>query len=282
MSDDTAEPSEESSEQPTQYEMYGTLVALAADAWGLKTATARLQASSDLRASRLFFFMTQAPPFLRGVDAALVLLQRAATRVSAHEAAVILLGRAAADAELSLEALLSGNHSIVSDSARDLMEIEWLLRDFTLDTSRMPLWLAAEEPQRLREFSPSKIRRRLAQAQHGDSTLVLPDDQEYRVHSQELHPTPYSSQTGGKELFRQAESTALLMEAFEIVIHLYRCLGASYDLELALGTAEQAVDQEELIETLQSTLRFLQESLQGVLDSDVLPPRVPIPRSNNH
>jgi hypothetical protein len=41
MSDDTAEPSEGSSEQPNQYEMYGTLVALAADAWGLKTATTR-------------------------------------------------------------------------------------------------------------------------------------------------------------------------------------------------------------------------------------------------
>ncbi|HEX8860078.1 MAG TPA: hypothetical protein VGC06_13495 [Actinomycetes bacterium] len=276
MSDDTAE----SSEQPSQYEMYGTLVGLAADAWGLKAATARLQASSDLRASRLLFFMTQAPPFLGGVDAALVLLQRAATRLSAHEAAVILLQRAAADGELSLEALLSGNHSIVSDSARDLMEIEWLLRDFTLDTGRMPVWLAAEEPQRLKEFGPGKIRRRLAQAQHGDPLLVLPDDQEYRVHSRELHPTPYNSQTGGKELFRQAEPTALLMEAFEIVIHLYRCLEASYDLELALGTAEQAVGQEELIETLQSTLRFLQESLKGVLDSDVLPPRVPIPRDN--
>src|SRR5262249_41951018 len=109
MSNETAEPSEESSEQPSQYEMYGNLVTLAADAWGLKTGTARLQASIDLRASRLLFFMTQAPPFLSGVDAALVLLEHSVARLSAHEAAVILLQRAAADAELSLEALLSGN-----------------------------------------------------------------------------------------------------------------------------------------------------------------------------
>jgi hypothetical protein len=71
-----------------------------------------------------------------------------------------LIDRAQADFATALEAALSGFHTIAHDAMRDVMEIEFLPRDFYFEPSHIQEWLSASETRRLAKFSPAILPRR--------------------------------------------------------------------------------------------------------------------------
>lgn len=100
-----------------------------------------------------------------------------------------LVTRVGKDFASAIDAALSGFNGVVLDTMRDVMEVEYLFRDFSNDSSRISMWLEADRSILLREFSPSALRRRIADAA-GKRPQDLPDAFEYRLHSEGLHVSP--------------------------------------------------------------------------------------------
>jgi hypothetical protein len=103
-----------------------------------------------------------------------------------------LVDRLGADFETALEANLSGYPSVVFDAMRDVMEIELLCLDFTLEPARITAWLTSDRKSRLREFSPGAVRQRVMNS--GLHSISSGDhvDADYAAHSEGLHVSPVS------------------------------------------------------------------------------------------
>ena len=100
-----------------------------------------------------------------------------------------LIRRAHDDFVTALEATLSGFHSVAYDAMRDVMEIEFLLRDFYHQPGSIERWLAATPKQRNDSFRPAVLRQRHAQ-RIGKLPQEMPEARDYRGHSSVLHVTP--------------------------------------------------------------------------------------------
>jgi hypothetical protein len=75
-----------------------------------------------------------------------------------------LIRRAIADFETALEATLSSYTAVAFDAMRDVLEIDYLLRDFAVDQQLIDEWLNADEKTLLNKFSPGSVRKRLQAA----------------------------------------------------------------------------------------------------------------------
>ena len=75
---------------------------------------------------------------------------------------VFLVHRAYGDFVTAIEGSLSGFHKVVSDAMRDVMEIEFLIRDFTIFPSNLDEWLSGSEKVRRNKYSSAALRRRYA------------------------------------------------------------------------------------------------------------------------
>src|SRR6185437_6587802 len=69
-----------------------------------------------------------------------------------------LLVRANGDFETALEATLSGFYSTAFDAMRDVMEIEFLLREFYFEPENIQEWLTCSEKERFNLFRPAVLR----------------------------------------------------------------------------------------------------------------------------
>ena len=107
-----------------------------------------------------------------------------------------LIRRVRGNFQLGLESALSGFHSVTHDSMRDVMEVEFLLREFYYDQSRIQEWLQATPKDLNNKFRPATLRNR-----HAKRLSRQPDDiseaTEYRGHSMMLHVSPYPHPFGG-------------------------------------------------------------------------------------
>jgi len=102
-----------------------------------------------------------------------------------------LIKRIRDDFETAIEASLSGLHSIVFDTMRDVMEIWMLLQEFAHDPARLPKWLGSSDQELANDFAPRELRRRQA-ARLGVKREDLPETTDYRGHSRSLHVSPKS------------------------------------------------------------------------------------------
>ncbi len=100
-----------------------------------------------------------------------------------------LVERARGDFITALEATLSGFHLVTFDAMRDVMEIEFLLRDFCLSPEHIEEWLDANESNRYTRFRPAILRQRYAQ-HLGKLPQDLGEAADYKGHSRFLHVTP--------------------------------------------------------------------------------------------
>ena len=110
-----------------------------------------------------------------------------------------LIRRAKGDFETALEAALSGFHAVAHDAMRDVMEIEFLLRDFIFEPSHIDQWLSCTPKERHDRFRPAILRQRHAQ-RLGKAPQDLGEATDYKAHSQSLHVTPRASPFGGPGL----------------------------------------------------------------------------------
>lgn len=107
-----------------------------------------------------------------------------------------LIDRAQADFVTGLEATLSGFHSVAHDAMREVMEIEFLLREFYHEPDRIQEWLKASPKQQNDKFRPAILRQRHA-ARHNVKPENLVEANDYRSHSLYLHVTTAKNPFGG-------------------------------------------------------------------------------------
>ena len=106
-----------------------------------------------------------------------------------------LIGRIQGDFQTGLEATLSGFHSVAFDAMRDVMEVEFLLRDFYHDSHRIEEWVQATHKERMNKFRPGLLRQRHAK-RLGRQLEDVAEASDYRGHSMFLHVTPYENPFG--------------------------------------------------------------------------------------
>jgi hypothetical protein len=132
---------------------------------------------------------------LKGANDLMVQLDRIATAFAAEPQLcklTFLIRRVIADFETALEATLSSYTAVAFDAMRDVLEIEYLLRDFALNEELIDEWLNADERTIIKKFGPNRVRQRLKAAgikgfgQNAQSA-------DYKGHSQMLHPAPSRS-----------------------------------------------------------------------------------------
>ena len=85
---------------------------------------------------------------MKGVNDLLVQLDRIATAFGAEprlHKLTFLIRRVIADFETALEATLSSYAAAAFDAMRDVLEIDYLLKDFALDEKLIDEWLNADE-----------------------------------------------------------------------------------------------------------------------------------------
>jgi len=110
-----------------------------------------------------------------------------------------LVGRARGDFQTALEATLSGYHSVAHDAMRDVMEIEFLLREFYHEPQHIEHWVSYTDKERNDKFRPALLRQRHAR-RLGREPQDLAEAADYRAHSMFLHVSPHRNPFGGPGL----------------------------------------------------------------------------------
>jgi hypothetical protein len=100
------------------------------------------------------------------------------------------VSRAREDFEVAIEATLGRSHSVVADQMRDVMEIQFLIRDFNAEHRRIDEWLTATEKDRFNQFRPVVLRQRHTAAL-GKKPEDMTEALDYKGHSQSVHVTPH-------------------------------------------------------------------------------------------
>lgn len=139
---------------------------------------------------------------LKGIEELLVHLRKlhdAFERSNDLRPIAFLLFRAYADFQTALEASLSGFNSIAADSMRDVMEIEFLLREFYFEPDNIHKWLTCSEEERLNNFRPGVLRQKYAN-RVGKQPKDLMEAFDYKGHSISLHVSPGFNPFGGPGL----------------------------------------------------------------------------------
>lgn len=164
-----------------------------------------LRHAQKVRRQRLQFFMKMTGR-LEGLEEFSVFLDSCVKWFSSIDQlrpVDFLLHRAGCDFVTAIEALLSGFNAVSFDTMRDVMEIEFLLSDFTAHPENIQFWLTCNEQQRRREFSPIRLRQRKSD-RLGVDVRELPDTVDYRGHSMALHVNPFVNPFGGRGLSHEA------------------------------------------------------------------------------
>jgi hypothetical protein len=98
--------------------------------------------------------------------------------------------RAIHDFIIGVYGALSGQHVVMFESMRDVMEIELLLREFRNQPQRIQEWINSDNPSLKRNFAPDKLRE-LHAKRIGVRKEDLPESTDYKAHSIGLHVTPF-------------------------------------------------------------------------------------------
>jgi hypothetical protein len=131
-------------------------------------------------------------PYLRGIEELFEYLGKILTAFEGETSLKrisFLVARAQADFEIAVEAVLAGLNSVVLDHMRDVMEIEYLLREFSHDARQIEVWLHTDSKARYKEFNPAKLRERHAK-RLGRKPESAAERFEYKHHSEMLHVAP--------------------------------------------------------------------------------------------
>jgi len=164
------------------------------------------------------------------------------------EAAGLVL-RILDDTEISVEAILGGSPALVSDSCRDIMEIEFLLYEFAASGSAIGEWASLPEHIRNQRFGFSAMRKKEEKRRRIADGLVLPDKFEYMAHCEQLHPTASGGLFGSKGNGHMSAEQSIEFGVTEVYRHSERALHATYrylasldDLSLDVPEAARSLD----------------------------------------
>jgi hypothetical protein len=158
-------------------------------------------------------------------------IREAYERSEALKDIAFLVKRVRADFESAVDAGLAGFNGVVLDTMRDVMEVEYLLRDFLHDNQQIRRWLNADRATLIKDFGPAALRRRHA-AVRGTVPEKLPDAFEYRLHSEGLHVSPafILDDLAGKGFTEVPSARAVEFCFAEMFEHGRRVILAAHDL----------------------------------------------------
>jgi len=153
-----------------------------------------------------------------------------------------LIARARGDFETALETTLAGLHAVVFDSMRDVMEIEFLLRDFVDNPGHMNEWLTVSDRKRREKFDPAMLRKRFAERQ-GSKPEDMIEAKDYKAHSQYLHVTPYSNPFGSPGFVDDSHPGILGAYFWELLEHGRRLIFVIFRLQNNIETFQALSEQ---------------------------------------
>ncbi len=185
----------------------------------------------------------------------------------------VLVDRVRADLEEAIDGFLCGVRATVSNSMRDVMEAELLIRLFALAPDEITTWLGASAEELRKIFSPVKVRMRVASLEGLPPQMELPDTVEYQAHSEGLHVTP--DPDGVRNMKPSGTLDDFDHLSLEIAIHASRFITAIGSLFDGFGIA--ASDTPDL--NLRSIGDLVKTSSLAQVNS-VLPPREPRTRAD--
>lgn len=175
------------------------------------------------------------PTDLQAIELLLDFLISASNLLKKNEgtsALIFIPERIADDVRVSLDGLLSGYLQIPSDAMRDIMETEFLIRDFALDPEQINVWRNADENVLRRKFRPVHLRQRQASAL-GVPITEVHGATDYGTHSRLLH-------VGPPLLF--SRSPQLGHEAVHVLDSLNEIVGHGISIVEALAALFSAIE----------------------------------------
>jgi hypothetical protein len=140
-----------------------------------------------------------------------------------------LAWRAKGDFETCLESTLSGYPAVAQDSMRDVMEIEFLLREFFFEPNHIGDWLACSDKERHERFRPALLRQRYAK-RLGKQPQDLGEAADYKGHSMFLHVSPRANPFGGPGLVVDVSPSGADGGFWEMFAHARSIVHAFYFL----------------------------------------------------
>jgi hypothetical protein len=188
-----------------------------------------LSGREERRGLHLFQMLTHLRPLFEGLSQLREALLWLGRRPGVDDDIDSLLREAAQRVLTGVESILAKAEPRVLDEARHLMEIEFLLRDFSRTPERLDVWRQLSEDERTRQFGFRELRQREEKALGFVGRHVLFDEEEYRFHSLSLHPQPLG---GRRPLPAPDEVSGLFRDAADLLHH------ASRVWEAALAAAE--------------------------------------------
>jgi hypothetical protein len=197
-----------------------------------------LYRSGHFRAARLRRYLNT--PMLPGLNR---LLERLDLAGDAYEKddrlkpATVLVRHARADFEAAIVCTFSGLSFACRDQVRDVMEIEYLLRDFRYDLPRLDQWAKASPDEERNRFAPGNLRQREAQ-RRGIGVNELVDSLDYKLHSKALHVTKDSFRSVARGVESDRGQVGVLhgdQDLWEIFVHAGRLLEQVIGLYEAAG-----------------------------------------------
>lgn len=161
---------------------------------------------------------------LSGVEELLRHLELCTKSIKRHHPGIAyLLARAAADFETGTEATLSGYVNVAHEAMRDVMEIEFVLREFLEDPDTLDAWFNATPKELHDRYRPAVLRQRHA-SRRGQRPEDLPEATDYKAHSRFLHVTPWPTQFALKGLTSARGLFAVDMCFWEMFEHARRLI----------------------------------------------------------
>lgn len=112
---------------------------------------------------------------------------------------------------------------------RDVMEIEFLLREFYFEPAHIADWLQCSDKERNDRFRPAVLRQRHA-ARVGKRLQDMGEGADYRGHSMFLHVSPHANPFGGPGLVADRSpfsADSCFWELFETCAARCACLSRS-------------------------------------------------------
>ncbi len=173
-----------------------------------------------------------------------------------------LIERAIADWEVGADAALGGMLGVVSDSMRDVMEIELLLRHFIHVEAAMQDWLTCSDRDRKRRYAPGELRR-LHAARLRTDPKDLAETADYSGHSIALHVTPIRLSIAARGIDAEGNGFNGDVCFWEMFFHAHRFLVVIDEIGRAKGGTEWVVPARETLTKLIDALNRTQE-MQGL------------------
>ena len=146
------------------------------------------------------------------------------------------------DFATAVEGFLSGFHKTVLDAMRDVMEIEFLMRDFVINPWHIEEWLTGSQKTRRDKFRSAVLRQKYA-ASKGRAAPDMPEATDYKGHSLLIHVLPHENPivyAAPGEALDVIGSLVCLYDIFEHAHRLFAAVGHLSDrLELGCPTPER-------------------------------------------